>query len=177
MKVAKTLFRLSSILACICMIALVSASAESFTRVDRPSTPLVQSVTADRGTDAHQYTGYFRIYVVEPTSRYTDYNGQAYEFGFLGFALNQSLTLNYGDTLMGNAVFNGSNMAENNVKVIAVVSNSEGHTAYSNPPSGYPFTAHYVDAAATALPGETGEDNASGSYTHNVFVEEGTAHG
>lgn len=59
--------------------------------------------------------------------------------------------------------------------VMAAVYNSEGHTAYSYPPSSNPFTAHYVDAMAAANAGETGYNHVQTGFTHTVFTEEATA--
>jgi hypothetical protein len=34
------------------------------------------------------YNGYLRVYVVEPTSRWDNYDADPYHFGFLDFAIN-----------------------------------------------------------------------------------------
>ncbi|MCK5127108.1 MAG: hypothetical protein KAR42_12715 [candidate division Zixibacteria bacterium] len=128
------------------------------------------------------FTGTIRVYIVEPTSRYFDYNFTAYENGFLDFAINQSISIPYQDSITLTQVWNGSSagfgdITETNIGAVAVVFNDEGVTNYSDPPTARPFTAYYTDACAMALAGETVSDNATGAYTHTVFIEEGTAHG
>ena len=147
------------------------------TKLDQPalitqSDPAVHKDAGDKTT----YQGYLRIYIVEPTSRYRDFTSKNYQFGFLGFAVNQAITVTdgqiYSDTVTWNAGSFGA-VSLSNIAAIAVVSNSEGHAAFSSPSDQqFPFTAHWVDAAAISYPGVMAIDNASGSYTHTVFLEE-----
>ncbi len=126
------------------------------------------------------YVGNFRIYVVEPEARWKDLDSEPYHYGFLGYALNVDITLT--DTpYSGSVVWDADDyspvyaLSESNIEVIGVVFGSEGHQAYSDPPSGYPFTAYYSDACASAKPGEPGSNSTAGGFTHTVFLEEGTA--
>jgi hypothetical protein len=130
-----------------------------------------------RGTYASQ----LKVYVVEPISRYKDYSGHSYEMGFLDFAIDTSLNLEYqvpfSKTAEWDPAQNGvGSIQGDNIMVIAVLFNHlEGHPAYTTDGEDtYPFTAYYSDATAAALPGETGYNDASGDYTHTVFLEEGT---
>ena len=41
------------------------------------------------------YNGHLRVYVVEPESRWDNYDGDPYHFGFLDYAINQELSINY----------------------------------------------------------------------------------
>jgi hypothetical protein len=126
----------------------------------------------------HQYQGLLRLYIVEPVSRYVDYYGTPFDFGFLGFALNQPITVTYRDTIDQIVAWSGSALAANNVMVIAVLFSSVEHQAWSNPATqSNPFMAHWVDAAASAVPGTTGSDSSWSGYTHTVFLEEATDHG
>ena len=55
---------------------------------------------------------------------------------------------------------------------IAVLFNEQGNPAYSDPPDNeYPFTAYYVDASASASPGQVGSNETTETFTHSVFVE------
>ncbi|MGB5138111.1 MAG: dockerin type I domain-containing protein, partial [Candidatus Zixiibacteriota bacterium] len=112
------------------------------------------------------------------TSRYRDFTNKNYQFGFLGFAVNQSITVNDGqicsDTVAWNVGSFGA-VSQSNIAAIAVVSNTEGHAAFSSPSDQqFPFTAHWVDAAAISYPGVLKVDDPTGSYTHTVFLEEAT---
>ena len=126
------------------------------------------------------FQGTLRIYMVEPESRWNDYNFFPYVNGFLDFAYNQIVTIPYEDSITITRTWNASaagygNITEGNIAAVAAIANTDNHTNYSDPPSGAPFTAHYVDACAFAAAGETGADTAFGNYTHTVLVEEGTA--
>lgn len=134
------------------------------------------------GEKVPNFTGTLRVYMVEPDSRYYDYNFYNYQNGFLDFAVNQSISIPYQDSIVITKVWNGatagfSDITEGNIGAVAAVFNSTGHPANSDPDGAAPFTAYYVDACAFALSGETVSDTAIDDYTHTVLVEEGTAHG
>ena len=121
-----------------------------------------------------------RIYVAEPESRWDNKDGAAYHYGFLDFAAEETLSIEYQDTYTNQVTWDASdagysNVRENNVIVIATVFNPEVNKGYANPPTKNPFDAHYVDAAAGAEPGETGYNTVNEDFTHTVFVEEATA--
>jgi thiol-disulfide isomerase/thioredoxin len=120
------------------------------------------------------YTGHLHVYVVEPVSRWKMNNQEPYHFGFLGFAFNEDISIDPQDTLHKSITWTGD-VTETNAMVIAVVSNSEQHQGYANPPSKSPFWAYYTDATAAATPGNTGYNTVTTDFTHTVFVEEGTA--
>lgn len=120
------------------------------------------------------YTGRLRVYVVEPVSRWNNYAGQPYHFGFLGFAFNSDISIDPQDTYQNTMTWNGD-VSEGNAMVIAAVFNSESHQGFAYPPSSNPFTAHYTDATAAAAPGQTGYNSVTWNFTHTVLVEEATA--
>lgn len=120
------------------------------------------------------YTGRLRVYIVEPVSRWNNYAGQPYHFGFLGFALNEAISIDPQDTYHNSITWAGD-ISESNAMVIAAVFNSESHQGYAYPPSSNPFTAHYTDATAAATPGNTGYNTVTSEFTHTVLVEEATA--
>jgi hypothetical protein len=126
-----------------------------------------------------------KVYVVEPVSRYRDNAGHNYEFGFLDFAIDTALNLEYqvpfNKTVSWDPALNGIDdpIYSDNIKVIAVIFNHmEGFPQYSYIVPGYPlgdpFTAYHADACAAAEPGETGYNEVAGGYTHTVFLEEAT---
>ncbi len=126
------------------------------------------------------YGGTVRVFVVEPVSRWTDSEGKSYDFGFLSFAVEQAISLPYGEKVDIQAIWNGGefgfgDVTQDNIMVMAVIYNDDPVTAYSDPPFGYPFQAYYVDAAAGARPGETGYNQTTPTSTHTVFIEEGSA--
>ena len=126
------------------------------------------------------YAGNLKVYVVEPESRWDNYDDEPYHFAFLDFAIDEELSLNYGDTYNREVTWSAQNagydnVAQDNIMVIAAVYNPLGYLSYAYPPMKNPFDGFYVDAAAAAEPGETGYNTVNGEFTHTVFVEEATA--
>lgn len=142
--------------------------------------PIDQTQPVADKSDRSDYDGYLRIYVVEPTSRWSDHSARKYEFGFLDFAFDSLISLPYLETFHTTRTWNSADdgfgaIAEDNIMVIAAVFNSEGHQAYSDPPTGAPYTAHYVDAAAASTPGVPGSNYSDATHSHTIFIEEGSA--
>ena len=126
------------------------------------------------------YTGNLKVYIAEPESRWDNYDRDPYHFGFLDFAIDESLSIEYLDTYTTETTWDAqedgfNNVDEKNIIAIATVFNPKIEKAYSYPPFQNPFDAHYVDATAAAKPGETGENEVNEDFTHTVFIEEGTA--
>lgn len=158
-------------------LAVAAYAVDNATPLNRIATPPQVIDDATVGEKSPQnYTGYLRIYIVEPTSRYLDFSSRNYKYGCLAIPVNQSINISDGVPLTGSVTWNAGTftpISQNNIMAVAAVFNSAGYPAYSYPPeSTYPFTAHYCDAAARAIPGQTGIDNATGTYTHTVFLEE-----
>ncbi len=140
------------------------------------------SVTMPLTYDSSQlaYSGMLRVYIVEPTSRWDNYDGDPYHFGFLDYAVEEELALPYGDTVEQTITWDPaaagySDVSPDNVMAIAAVFNPRAQEGHAYPPFRNPFDAYYVDAAAAASPGETGQNVNDGQFTHTVLVEEGTA--
>ena len=139
-----------------------------------------QSKELNERTSDRPYTGYLRVYIVEPESRWNNYDRNPYHYGFLDFAINEQVSINYHDTYTTQVTWSAleagyNNVKENNVMAIAVVFNPTENNGFANPPNKNPFDAHYVDAAAGAKPGETGVNIVNENFTHTVFIEEATA--
>jgi len=114
--------------------------------------------------EGSNYPGRMRIYIIELESTlWNDYNGNTYYHAFLDFAVNQVIDIpavdSISDTITWDGVAEGyPGITADNVQVILSVFDDEGHTSYSDPPSGNPFTAYYADETVAALP-EGGENN------------------
>jgi len=120
------------------------------------------------------YTGMLRIYIVETTSRWNMYDGNPYHNGFLDFAYEDTLSLEYLKPVENTITWSG-NVSKDNVFVIASIFNPNTNVGYAFPPSSKPFDAYFVDASAKAYPDQTGSNMRTNSITHSVFIEEGTA--
>jgi hypothetical protein len=97
-----------------------------------------------KNNESEEYEGHLRAYIVEPTSRWNDYSGNPYHFGFLDYAFNQDISIESGGTFNASAAWNGSehgypDITEDNIMVISAVFDSD---------------THYVDQTAAAKPGE-----------------------
>jgi len=122
----------------------------------------------------NQYDGYLRIYVVEIYSRWKMYNRQHYHNALFDFAYNDEISIRYLETYQDTINWQGD-IEEDNVIIMAAVFNSDSIVNYADPPSGRPFNAHLVDAAAGAKPGESDSNVVNDDFTHTVFCEKGTA--
>ena len=141
---------------------------------------IVQPVAS--GSDRDTYTGTMRIFMSEPVSRYLDNQTRPYEFGFLDFAVVQGLSINTGEVYTHEVTWDASNSGftgvdPDNIMAQVALYDPTPHTAYSVPPSGSPFFAYYVDAAAQATPGVPGQNVSNPDFTHTVFIEEATRRG
>jgi hypothetical protein len=183
MRFATGRFRLLGLtLVLLLLMGGVLAGADSEQCVLGPSTNHNTPAMSEKSADAHSYSGFFRVFVTEIKSRYSDASATRYDFGVVAIPLNQAFSLEYGDTIRDSFTFDGPSVGivdnnEGNIKIMAAVYNGEGHAAQSDTGTGtaYPYTAHYVDAAVGVLSGETIVDDASDPSTHTVFLEEGTS--
>jgi len=107
------------------------------------------------------YSGRIRVYVTEFGSSmgWIDTAGNPYTFPFLDYAFNQDINIAASSSWSNSVTWDGHNynngygqnfgtIQYGNIYVLAAVFNSEMHQGYSNPPSGYPFNAYWVDEAA-----------------------------
>jgi hypothetical protein len=178
--IQKALLTLTAVTLLLLVAQLVAASPESATSLQRQSSlTSTETPATPAASKLDSFHGRLRIYIVEPTSRYRDFQNKNYQFGFLDFAVNQEISVDDGLVLTDTVIWNvGSIGAVSlvNIQAIAVVFGAEGHLAYSYPyDNTYPFTAYWAETAATSTPGVWGVDNATLPRTHTVFVEEGTA--
>jgi thiol-disulfide isomerase/thioredoxin len=125
-------------------------------------------------TEGNQYDGYLRIFIVEIYSRWKMYNKQHYHNALFDFAYNDEISIRYLETYEDTINWQGD-IEEDNVIVMAAVYNSDSIVNYADPPSGGPFNAHLVDAAAGAKPGTSDSNVVNDEFTHTVFCEKGTA--
>jgi hypothetical protein len=132
--------------------------------------------------EATNYLGGLRIYVIELESTLWDDNsGNPYYHAFLDFAENKAIDIPasgaISDTITWDGASNGfPGISQGNIQVILAVFDDEGHTSYSDPPSGNPFQAYYSDECIAALPtGGTNDPPAdptiNGPLNGNVGVE------
>jgi len=135
-------------------------------------TPL--AVSSDIIIKENPYNGRLRIYVVEIESQWNMYNGEPYHYALVDMPYDETLSLDYLETLEESFNWQG-NINSNNLMIMAAVFNPETHTNYANPPIGAPFNAYYVDAVAGTKPGSTNSNTVTEDFTHTVFIEKGTA--
>ncbi|NIA10249.1 MAG: hypothetical protein GWP10_11125 [Nitrospiraceae bacterium] len=103
------------------------------------------------------YTGHLVVYIAEINSRWTDGDGIPYHFGFMGYAINETINVgaygeHYSSGYWNPPAYGFENMLKKdmeNVIAIAVLFNDTAHTSYADPPDKNPFDAYYVDSVAT----------------------------
>ena len=103
--------------------------------------------------EINSYSGTLKIYITEIVSRWSDWDGNPYHFGFLDYAINKDFSISGGEVVTFSNKWNPadkgfSNIYPENLWVIAVLFNSESSDKYSDPPNNeYKFKAHYADAS------------------------------
>ena len=110
-----------------------------------------------RNNEDKEYNGFLRVYITEISSRWKDHSGEPYHFGFLDFAINETISIQGGKKLTKNVTWDGKeknygDIEKDNIMVIASVFNGEKHTGYARPPDKNPFDAYYVDATVGKKP-------------------------
>jgi thiol-disulfide isomerase/thioredoxin len=131
-------------------------------------------INPSTGTLGSEYKGHLRIYIVEIESRWKMENRAPYKYAFFDFAFNDAIRIPYLESYEDTIIWNGD-IEQDNIIILAAVFNNEANKNYADPPFGRPFNAYYVDAAAGALIGETGDNVKNDEFTHTVFCEVGTA--
>lgn len=112
-------------------------------------------------SESSSYNGHIHVYVteVESTMGWNDTVGHPYTFPLLDYAFNQDISIASSNAWADSLIWDGhdhndgqgndfGNIQFGNLEVIAAVFNSEVHQGFSDPPSGNPFDAYYVDDAA-----------------------------
>ncbi|MFH2049316.1 MAG: hypothetical protein ABIJ12_07710, partial [bacterium] len=134
------------------------------------------------------FNGRIKLIMVEPdaTGRYYYDDGRWVQHAFLNFALNTSIALEYQETQIDTVTWDGSAydiqpngpyLTEDNIMVVAVVSDDSGYTQNGIPGYGFAaFTAYNADAVAYSdgyhsIPNQVTED-----FTHTVLGEEAMAY-
>jgi len=118
-----------------------------------------------KNNDASAYPGTLRVYIIElESSLWNDNSGNPYYHAFLDFAINENINIPAGNTYEDSIIWDGSsegypNIEESNIQVILAVFDDTGHQSYSDPPSGAPFQAYYVDECIATEVGQGGNND------------------
>ena len=118
------------------------------------------------------YQGRLRVYLTEINSRWSDYSGKTYHYGFLDYLVNEEVSIPAGGQITRSNITDATGLYPTNLMVIAGVFNATKQQGYSNPPSGNPFDAYYTDATVGKrvvegnLPPEVGITNPKNGRLH-----------
>jgi thiol-disulfide isomerase/thioredoxin len=97
--------------------------------------------------DNEPYTGRLKVYLTEKISRWQDYDGMPYHFGFLDYIINQDITIPGKGNRSTSDTFDATDMDPDNLMVIAVLFNATSTKQYSDPPdNAHAFDAFFADA-------------------------------
>ena len=129
------------------------------------------------------YAGTVRVFLVEPMGRWTDSRGYFYKNALLDSPIVSDVNINDGEVHYYSAVWDAADadhldvkfISEANIMAMGVIFNATEVYTPARPPNEYWFYARYADAAAAATPGVPGRNEATGGFTHTVFIEESTA--
>ena len=80
--------------------------------------PIAETKLTDR-----PYDGHLRVYVVEPISRFDNYDGDPYHFGFLDFAIDEQLSIDYLDTYTKQVIWDAQQAGYSNVEEQNIIVN------------------------------------------------------
>jgi len=108
-------------------------------------------------SEAERYEGRLVVYLAEINSRWVDSNGIPYHFGFMGYAINEYISVDaygehYSSGYWNPPAYGFEHMLEKdmeNIIAIAVLFNETPHNSYAYPPDKNLFNAYYVDNVAT----------------------------
>jgi len=93
-----------------------------------------------------RYTGRLKVYLTEINSRWQDFGGTPYHFGFLDYIINKEVTITGKESISEDKTWDVSSLDPDNLMIIAVVFSSDSHQTYAAPPNDNPFNAYYADA-------------------------------
>lgn len=103
--------------------------------------------------ESKSYNGRLRVYLVEKMSRWYDYEGEPFNFGFIDYIINENITISSEDKIVKSKQWSVSDLNPENLRVIAVLFTDKPIKKDSNPsnPSHYHgFQAYYSEASAYA---------------------------
>jgi len=162
----------------------VSTTSFSMPLIGINQNPIIfKKVTSLKNNNSGPYEGRLRVYLVQPLSKWKNHDGKNYHFSLLDFPLitdipfstskyDEDISINYLDTYSKTVNWHGF-VNKNNVMVIAGVYDARSEIKY-NYNNENPFYAHYLDAAAAAIPGETTFNTLNKNFTHTVIVDVAT---
>lgn len=136
------------------------------------STNKMETTVVIRSLEDTPYAGHLRVYLTEINSRWNDYNGTSYHYGFLDYLLNENITVEAQGTLTRMSTMDVGALDPANLMVVAAVFNATAHPGYAKPPNGNPFNAYYTDVTAGKrvaegnLPPEVGITNPKNGRLH-----------
>ncbi len=133
-----------------------------------------KNMSTQKSTTGAIYSGHLRIYIVEIESRWIMNNDKPYEYAFYDYAFDEPIEIQYLQTY-DNTVHWQGDIEEDNMLIVASIFNEGSQRKYSDPPSGRPFDAYYVDACAGVTPGKTECNVKIENFSHTVFCEVGSA--
>lgn len=110
------------------------------------SSSKLETTVVVHNLDSTPYNGVLRVYLTEINSRWSDYSGTPYHYAFLQYVLNEPISVPAGGQITRMNTTDATGLAPTNLMVIAGVFTATSQQGYSNPPSGNPFDAYYVDA-------------------------------
>ncbi len=137
---------------------------------DRIAVQVYITWNEDAGFGNPDFSGYIRAYIVEPVSRYDNYDGNPYHFGFLDYAFDQQVVLDPHEEVVLETVWIGgdhndsegndfSDISYNNLNIFVSFFNDESTSADD-----------YALQSAFAIPPQTSFEFPTGNLSDTVSL-------
>jgi len=107
--------------------------------------------------ETSEYTGRLRVYLTEVVSRWQDYDGKSYHYGFIDYIIDEDIKIGPEEEKVLSKNYDVSELDVENLMIIAVVFNSESTEKYADKENNEnKFDAYFADAADGTLVVEGG---------------------
>ena len=124
----------------------------------------------DAGFGNPTFNGYIRAYIVEPVSRYDNYDGNPYHFGFLDYAFDQQVELDPHEEVVLETIWIGGNHSDSDGNDFSDISynNLNIFVSFFNDESA--STDDYALQSAFAIPPQTSFEFPTGNLSDTVSL-------
>ena len=171
----------------ICLLVLIisiSLSAKDVSVIQNNSNVDYSFLKESKGTNLQNssavFTGKIKVHIIEPDSRWQDDSRVNYDNAHLDYIVLSNLNIPDASVWDTTVIWDGAlvgfgDVTSNNIGTAVAVFEDNNEICDADPPNGNWFFANYAVASAMAYPGINGKNETSPTFTHTVYIEEGSA--